>query len=217
MARTPPSPPLGGSGALVAAARRAGVVDTRVLEALGEVDRARFLPRAARSQADRDRPIGIGGGQTTSQPSLIARMIEVLALTPTSRVLEVGTGSGYQTALLARLAGEVVSIERDASLAAAAARRLRDLDNVTVVVGDGSLGWQDRAPYDAITVGACAPGIPEALLAQLAADGVLVLPVRDGDAEVLTTVRKAGGRVGRPESGLEVRFVPLVGEAGFAG
>lgn len=202
---------------LVEAARRAGVTDPAVLAAVAAVDRSRFLPGRARRLAARDLPVAIGSGQTTSQPSLIALMLQALALQPHHRVLEVGTGSGYQTALLAELVAHVVSVERHAELAAAARERLADRPNVEVVVGDGTRGWPPQAPYDAITVGATGPHVPPALLDQLADGGRVVMPVaRDGLEEVVV-VQRDGEEVRQVASLGAVRFVPLVGEQGYRG
>lgn len=200
---------------LVEACRRAGVTDERVLEAVGAVDRGEFVPRFRRGETSRDAPVPIGKGQTTSQPSLIARMIEVLELDPDDTVLEVGTGSGYQTVLLARLAGRVVSVEAVAKLAEQARERLAHLANVEVHVCDGTLGWPDAAPYDAITVGASGPHVPTALVDQLADGGRLVIPVDRPGGSRLELYEKRDGELQGPDRVLPVRFVPLVGEDGY--
>ena len=155
------------------------VRDGAVLRALGHVPREAFVPEQIRSEAYTDRPLPIGNGQTISQPYIVARMAEALALKLDDRVLEIGTGSGYGAAVLGSIAENVVSIERDVELASAASERLARLgfDNITVERADGSLGWADRAPYDAICVTATAPGVPAALLEQLADGGRLVLPI----------------------------------------
>lgn len=175
------------------------------------VDRRRFLTRSHRREAGVDAPIPIGHGQTTSQPSLIRRMIQAMEITPTDRVLEIGTGSGYQTAILARLAAEVVSVETVPELAEQARARLADLDNVTVHIGDGSLGWPQGAPYDAITVGAAAPHVPQALLDQLAESGRLVIPVETSGGCWVELHRRRGDGWARPRKLVPVRFVPLIG------
>ena len=187
-------------------------VSPAVVAAFRAIDRADFVPPDARREAYRDRPVGIPAGQTTSQPSLIARMIDALALTQSDRVLEVGTGFGFQTALLTRLGGEVFSIERHEQLAAAARSNLAaaGIENVTVEVGDGWKGLPTFAPYDAIVVSAAASDVPGELTVQLAEKGRMVIPVeRSMGAEVVLFQRRAGElhqvRVITP-----ARFVPLV-------
>ncbi|WP_052667025.1 protein-L-isoaspartate(D-aspartate) O-methyltransferase [Nitriliruptor alkaliphilus] len=201
-----------GDDPLVAAARRVGVSDPRVLAAVAAVPRDRFVPPAARREAVLDRPVRIGEGQTTSQPSLIAAMLAEIELTGTERVLEVGTGFGYQTALLAHLAGEVHSIERFAGLAAQARANLTSygLGDVDVVVGDGTRGLPDHAPFDAIVVSAAAEEVPAALGSQLVEGGRLIAPVGPpGAQEVWLYVCRSGELV--PVRRLTaVRFVPLV-------
>lgn len=183
---------------------RRGIRDERVLEAMSRVRRERFVPDAERVHAYDDAALALGHGQTISQPFIVALICESLELTGTERVLDVGTGSGYQAAVLAELAAEVVSIERIPELAADAARNLAET-NVELHVGDGSLGVPERAPFDAIAVAATATAVPPALVEQLAEDGRLVLPLR----ELLVRVRRApGGPV--TESLVPVRFVPLV-------
>jgi protein-L-isoaspartate(D-aspartate) O-methyltransferase len=194
-----------------------GVVDTAVLDAFGTVPRERFVAPAQQSRAYEDHPLPIGSGQTISQPYVVAFMAEALELRPTDHVLEVGAGSGYAAAVFARLAHDVIAIERHPELAAAAAAVLAELgyDTVRVVAGDGSVGFADEAPYDAICVSAGAPDVPPALVEQLAPNGRLVLPVGSADAQRLVRVRRlADGRVRRDDLG-SVRFVPLVGEQGW--
>ncbi len=197
---------------LVAAARAAGVNDPRVLDAVAAVPRESFVPAHARAEAQRDRPLPIGSGQTTSQPSLIARMLAALELTGQERALEIGTGHGYQTALLAHLAGEVWSIERYAGLAAQARANLAatGLDRVEVVVGDGTRGLAAHAPFDAIVVSAAARELPAMLADQLVEDGRMVAPVGpEGMQQVVVyTVRQ--GTLTELERLTPVRFVPLV-------
>lgn len=205
------------SARLVAAARRSGVRDPRVLEAVRAVPRAAYVPSASVRDAQRDRAIRIGGGQFTSQPSLIALMLEALELTGDERVLEVGTGLGYQTALLARLARDVWSVERIPELAAAAAANLaaEGAGNVTVVTGDGSEGLPDAAPFDAIVVAAAHPRVPPPLVAQLADGGRLVQPIGAGGHEDVTLFRRAaGGELVRVRLLVPARFVPLRGRHG---
>jgi protein-L-isoaspartate(D-aspartate) O-methyltransferase len=208
------------SSRLAAAAYLAGVRDPRVLEAAAEVPRAAYVPRQRAREAQRDRAIRIGGGQFTSQPSLIAVMLEALGLRGEERVLEVGAGRGYQTALLARLAREVWSVERIPELAAAAAANLAEqgVQNATVVVGDGSEGLPDCAPFDAIVVAAAHPRVPPPLAAQLAPGGRLVQPIGPGGLEDVTLFRRtAEGMLVRVCSLLPARFVPLYGRHGFGG
>jgi protein-L-isoaspartate(D-aspartate) O-methyltransferase len=191
---------------------RAHVRDERVLDAVAAVDRARFVPPELRDRAWENAPLPIGRGQTISQPLVVARMLEVLDPDPGARVLDVGTGSGWHAALLGRLAGRVWSIERQAALVegARAALDAAGVDNVTVLVGDGSHGLADRAPFDAINVAAAAAGgVPPALADQLAPGGRMVVPVGDADQHLVVLERKADGKIRQTE--LEpVRFVPLV-------
>ena len=195
-----------------------GVRDSRVLQALQSIPRHRFIPGEGRPDAYEDRPVSIGCGQTISQPYMVAAMTEWLALAPTDRVLEIGTGSGYQTAVLARLAREVVTVERHADLSASARRLLQDMayDNIEFVVGDGSLGWPDRAPYGGILVTAGTPRIPQALLDQLADGGRLVAPVGGREEQRLMRITRQGGQF-KEEIGMGCRFVPLLGAGGWPG
>lgn len=197
---------------LVAAARRVGVVDARVLDAIAAVPRDRFVPPAARREASLDRPVRIGEGQTTSQPSLIAAMLAELELTGTERVLEVGTGFGYQTALLAHLAGEVHSMERVAGLATQARANLTScgLGDVDVVVGDGTRGLPAHAPFDAIVVSAAADEVPAALGAQLTEGGRLIAPVGPPGAQEVWLYEGRSGSLVPLRRLTAVRFVPLV-------
>jgi protein-L-isoaspartate(D-aspartate) O-methyltransferase len=193
-----------------------GVADARVLEAMREIPREIFVEEALRGQAFADSALPIGHGQTISQPYIAARMTELLAPARTGRILEIGTGTGYQTALLARLATSVLSIERIPALAEKAATNLRALgfDNVEIRVGDGSLGWPERAPFDGILVAAAAPGVPASLAAQLAPGGRLIVPVGDRRAQVLTVVTRTDeGITTRREDGCV--FVRLVGAGGW--
>jgi protein-L-isoaspartate(D-aspartate) O-methyltransferase len=194
-----------------------GIRDLAVLHAVSEVPRHRFVPESVRHRAYEDAPLPIGGGQTISQPSLQARYLEVLRLTGRESVLEVGTGSGYQTALLARVVERVFSVERIPSLADEARRVLGELGlrNVTVLVGDGTLGWRPFAPYDAILVAAASPQVPPPLVEQLAPGGRLVIPVGDRDVQELRLVtRLPDGSLDTRSLG-DARFVPLIGEHGF--
>ncbi|HET6844583.1 MAG TPA: protein-L-isoaspartate(D-aspartate) O-methyltransferase [Candidatus Angelobacter sp.] len=196
--------------------RQRGITDPRVLESMGKVPRHAFVSAQDQADAYADRPIGIGEQQTTSQPYIIAAMLQAAEIRPEDRVLEVGAGSGYQTALLAELAREVFAVERYSSLADSARRILERLghQNVTVVAGDGSLGLPQHAPFDAIVVSAAAPHIPPALLDQLAMGGRLVIPVGDPQQQILQLARRNAD--GIKITALEgCRFVPLIGQQGF--
>jgi protein-L-isoaspartate(D-aspartate) O-methyltransferase len=198
--------------------RGRGITDPAVLAAIEAVPREAFLPPELAEFAYLDRPLPIAKGQTISQPYVVALMTEALELRPTDRVLEVGTGSGYAAAILAKIAREVYTVERHGELAEQAAARLREqgFDNVHVLHGDGTLGWPQHAPYDAIVVAAGGPDVPGALLEQLAIGGRLVIPV--GEAKTLQSlvrVRRRGSDDYQREELGEVRFVPLVGAAGW--
>lgn len=195
-----------------------GVRDPRVLEALREVPRHRFVRGHLERKAYGDFALPIEGGQTISQPYVVARMVEMLSVEPHHKVLEIGTGSGYQTAVLARLARWVWSLERVPELARSAIARLRELgyDNVKVQIFDGSMGWGEAAPFDRIVVAAAAPRAPEPLLAQLGEGGRLVIPEGGRQAQRLVLYLKEQGRVLRQE-GEGVAFVPLVGRHGWEG
>src|SRR4051794_14544557 len=198
------------AAALMASLRRV-LDDDRVLAAMSRVPRERFVPRALRDRAYENAPLPIGGGQTISQPLVVARMCQLLDVRPGERVLDGGTGSGWHAALLAELGGEGVSIERDGALAAVAARTLEaaGVRGVELCVGDGFRGLPERAPYDAINVAAAAPPAAiDVLEGQLADGGRLVAPLADGDQRLVLT-RRDGARVER-RSLEPVRFVPLV-------
>jgi len=203
---------------LVAAAREVGVSDERVLDAVGVVPRAGFVPPKLAGLADCDRPLPIPHDQVTTQPSLVARMVEALALTGSERVLEVGTGYGWQTALLARLAAEVRSVERWDDLAAAARTHLarHSTTGVEVFVGDGSEGLPAHAPYDRILGRRRISGVPAPLVAQLAEGGRLVQPIGYGGNEEVVLFRKRDGALVRVRRLIGAHFVPLVGRHGFA-
>jgi protein-L-isoaspartate(D-aspartate) O-methyltransferase len=203
---------------LAGAAYVAGVRDARVLDALATVPRAAYVPEAAAADADRDRPIPIEGGQVTTQPSLVAAMVEALELTGDERVLEIGTGLGYQAAVLARLAREVWSVERRSELAAAATANLcaQGVQNVHVVTGDGSEGVAERAPFEAIVVAAAHPRVPPPLAAQLAPGGRLVAPIGPGGCEDVTLFRRHPSGLVRVRSLAAARFVALHGRYGFS-
>lgn len=197
--------------------RRRGIRDERVLAAMSKVPRHEFLTREHWPDAYSDHPVPIGEQQTTSQPYIIAAMLQAAEIAPQDRVLEIGAGSGYQTALLAELAAEVFAVERHPSLSAGARKTLELLGyrNATVVEGDGSLGLPDHAPYNAIVVSAAAPRVPQALIEQLAREGRLVIPVGDSQEQSLEIGRKhADGTISlRTLEGC--RFVPLIGKQGF--
>jgi protein-L-isoaspartate(D-aspartate) O-methyltransferase len=205
------------SAALREAAARAGVRDRRVLAAVAAVPRAVFLPGDQVRDADLDIALPLPCAQTTSQPSLVAQMVEALELTPASRVLEIGTGHGYEAAILSRLAAEVWTVEYVAELADTAREILRGLGiaNVHVVCGDGRLGLPEHAPYDAIVVAAQCVRVPAALLDQLAVGGHLVAPVGGTGAQRCVVLRRHDeDRVDEVGDLGGVRFVPLVGTAG---
>jgi protein-L-isoaspartate(D-aspartate) O-methyltransferase len=194
-----------------------GVKDERVLTAMRKVQRHLFVKDHLRTQAYGDHALPIGSSQTISQPYIVARMSEMLEVGPTHSVLEIGTGSGYQTAILALLARRVYSLERIAELAREAIPRMRQLglDNVKIQVFDGTVGWSEWAPYDRILVTAGAPKVPEPLLDQLAPGGVLLIPEGQLKEQRLVTYRKsARGGIRRIE-GEEVAFVPLLGRHGW--
>jgi len=194
-----------------------GIHDERVLAAMNKVPRHQFVSQYNWPEAYADHPIAIAEQQTTSQPYIIASMLQAAEIQPTDRVLEIGAGSGYQTAVLAELANHVVAIERYTTLTEEARRVLDQLGytNVTLVTGDGTLGMREYAPYDAIIVSAAAPHVPPALIEQLAIGGRLVIPVGNAQQQMLEVVRKQ--RDGITVDGLEgCRFVPLIGQQGFA-
>ena len=202
---------------LVEVLRSNGIRDLAVLRAFGEIPRHLFVPEALRRRAYEDVALPIGHGQTISQPTTQARYLEALDLTGFERVLEVGTGSGYQAALLTKVASQVVSVERIPALARGARRALADagVSGATVLEGDGSLGWKPLAPYDAILVAAASPAVPEPLLRQLKSGGRLVLPMADGKVQKLRQVLKDGDELVETELG-NVQFVPLIGKYGYA-
>ena len=197
--------------------RRRGIGDERVLAAMAEVPRELFVGESQRRRAYADSALPIDAGQTISQPWIVAAICQALELTGSERVLEVGTGSGYSTAVLARLAAEVYSIERHAELAAKAAALLEEIgvDNVEVIVGDGSRGHPERAPFEGIAVHATAPAPPPTLLSQLADGGRLVVPVAAQRTDLLTRYRRRGDQYEQEVIG-PCRFVPLIGDEGYA-
>lgn len=195
---------------------RRGITDRRVLDTMAALPRHRFVPGRMARQAYLDAPLPIGQGQTISQPYMVAVMTEALELTGSERVLEIGTGSGYQTAVLAWLGRDVVTVERLEDLTLQACETLSSLGirNVSYSVADGSLGHKHRAPYDRILVTAGAPALPVALLEQLAEGGLLLAPVGSRLEQTLVRVRKQGGQI-TEEKLLDCVFVPLVGSQGW--
>jgi len=191
--------------------RRRGILDQRVLDAMATVPRDAFLPEQLRDQAYEDHPVAIGGGQTMSQPFIVAYMTEMLRVDEGHRVLDVGTGSGYHAAVVSTLARDVFSIEIDAGLAADAAERLAMLGyrNVHVRQGDGTTGWRDAAPFDRIQAAAAAPDVPEGLVDQLAEGGRMIIPIGpESGPQWLMLVERSGGVVSsRPL--IPVQFVPF--------
>ncbi len=196
--------------------RRRGIRDEAVLAAMGRVPRERFVPARMAHQAYADRALPIDCDQTISQPYIVALMTQALECSGKERVLEIGTGSGYQTAILAEVAQEVISMERHAPLSKQAGAVLAELgcQNVTLVVGDGTLGWPGRAPYDRIIVTAAAAQCPPALFEQLEEGGVLVIPLGGQDCQTLHAIRKQKGKP-HPSNLSPCRFVPLVGAQGW--
>lgn len=201
---------------LVEQLREQGIRDLAVLRAFAETPRHLFVPDAVRHRAYENAALPIGAGQTISQPFTQARTLEALRLRGTEKVLEIGTGSGYQTALLSRLVALVFTVERVHALALAAQQALRaaGAGNVSVLLGDGTLGWSAYAPYDAVLVAAGGPEVPQPLLEQLAPGGRLLIPLGAKDAQELTMIERAPDGLRRRSLG-DARFVPLVGEHGF--
>lgn len=198
---------------LVEQLQEQGIRDLAVLKAIDETPRHLFVPRAVRHRAYEDSALPIGNGQTISQPSIHARYLQLLHLTGTEKVLEIGTGSGYQTVLLSHLAAQVFSIERVAPLLESARAIIQQTGarNISLLLGDGTLGWRQYAPYDAILVSAAAPDIPDAYVEQLAEGGRLLIPLGDREEQILYLIVKRGEALERTEIA-PVRFVPLVGK-----
>ena len=198
--------------------RHRGISDERLLAAMSKVPRHEFVDRQNWAEAYADHPIPIAEQQTTSQPYMIAAMIQAAAIKPEDRVLEIGSGSGYQTAVLAELASQVFAVERYASLTEAARAALERLGyrNTKVVTGDGSLGLPEAAPFDAIIVSAAAPRIPPALVEQLAIGGRLIVPVGESEQQVLQLLQKNADGSTSVRTLEGCRFVPLIGQQGFA-
>lgn len=193
-----------------------GIQSPRVLQAMSSVPRHLFVPPEHVSKAYADEPLPIGEGQTISQPFMVAAMADALSLDDHGRVLEIGAGSGYQAAVLSLLAREIIAVETQPALAAAARERLPRLgyNNVRIEVGDGSLGWPSEAPYDAILVTAAAPAVPPPLLEQMADGGRLVLPVGPAEHQDLIRLVNRAGRISQ-ETLFACRFVPLLGRYGW--
>jgi len=196
--------------------RRRGIEDERVLAAMAAVPREHFVPEGVRDSAYNDSALPIGHEQTISQPWVVAAICQALHLRGREKLLEIGTGSGYSAAVLARLSSRVISVERVPELGETARRKLEelDVDNVEVIVGDGSRGHPEEAPYDAIAVHAATPEAPHSLLSELASDGRLVVPIATGSADLLVAFIRENGNL-RQETIGPCRFVPLIGAEGF--
>ena len=197
--------------------RQRGIRDERLLAAMSKVPRHEFVSQQNWNEAYADHPIPIAEKQTTSQPYMIAAMVQAAEIKPEDRVLEIGAGSGYQTALLAELASQVFAVERYASLAETAQKTLERLDyrNAKIVTGDGSLGLSEAAPYDAIIVSAAAPRVPQGLMDQLAVGGRLLVPIGDSEQQVLHLIQRLEDGTTSVRTLEGCRFVPLIGEQGF--
>jgi protein-L-isoaspartate(D-aspartate) O-methyltransferase len=206
----------GGRRRLVEALQERGIRDLAVLHAFDQTPRHLFVPTGMRHRAYEDSALPIGNGQTISQPSTHAKYLELLALTGKERVLEIGTGSGYQTVLLSHLASQVFTIERVGTLVTQArdAIRAAGATNVSLLSGDGTLGWREYAPYNAILVTAGSPAVPTPLAEQLAEGGRLLIPIGDRDEQILTLFTKTGEELERRDIGA-ARFVPLIGKYGW--
>ena len=202
---------------LIETLRANGITDMAVLRAFEMTPRHLFVPSGMHHRAYDDMPLPIGNGQTISQPTVHARYLQELRLTGTEKVLEIGTGSGYQTVLLAHLAAQVFSVERIAALLDRAREviALCGVRNVSLLLGDGTFGWSAYAPYDAILVSAGSPSVPKPLIAQLAEGGRLVIPLGDRDEQMLAVLTRRGEEIERRDI-LPVRFVPLLGTHGWA-
>jgi len=194
-----------------------GITNPRLIEVLLKIPRHLFVQEAMAAQAYSDGPLPIGEKQTISQPFMVALMTDLLELKPTDHVLEIGTGSGYQTAILASLSRRVWTIERIRPLAMQARKVLDSLHllNVNIKVGDGTLGWEEEGPFDAILVTAGAPAVPETLAQQLAPGGRLVIPVGNEATQTLLRIRKETDGTLTTETGIDCRFVPLIGQQGW--
>jgi protein-L-isoaspartate(D-aspartate) O-methyltransferase len=199
--------------------RSRGIVDQRILDAFMAVPREEFVAPEQRAQAYGDHPLPIAAGQTISQPFIVAMMIDAAQIGRGDRVLEVGSGSGYAAAVISQIAREVIGIERHRELVETATTRMRQLgyDNVRIVHGDGSLGWPDEAPFDAILAAASGSHVPQALVEQLAPGGRIVMPIGSPDRiqHLVKVTKETDGRLQQSELG-PVRFVPLIGEEGWS-
>jgi protein-L-isoaspartate(D-aspartate) O-methyltransferase len=206
----------GGRRRLVEALQERGVRDLAVLHAFDQTPRHLFVPTGMRHRAYEDSALPIGNGQTISQPSTHAKYLELLSLTGQERVLEIGTGSGYQTVLLSHLASQVFSIERVGTLVTQAREAIRaaGASNVSLLSGDGTLGWREYAPYDAILVTAGSPVVPAPLAEQLSEGGRLLIPIGEREEQILTLFTKRGEELERRDIGA-ARFVPLIGKYGW--
>ena len=216
MARTIEPEFQGARRRLVEAIREKGINDLAVLRAFEMTPRHAFVPTGLRHKAYEDAPLPIGSGQTISQPSIHAKYLELLRLTGREKVLEVGTGSGYQTVLLAHLVAQVFSIERIGALVQQAKLNIQaaGVTNVSLLLGDGTVGWREYAPYDAILVSAASPAVPEPLKEQLAEGGRLLVPIGGKEEQELVMITRKGTEFIR-ETILPVRFVPLLGTHGW--
>lgn len=216
MARTVEPEFQGARRRLVEAIRDKGINDLAVLRAFEMTPRHAFVPTGLRHKAYEDAPLPIGSGQTISQPSIHAKYLELLRLTGREKVLEIGTGSGYQTVLLAHLVAQVFSIERIPALVQQAKLNIQaaGVTNVSLLLGDGTVGWREYAPYDAILVSAASPSVPEPLKEQLAEGGRLLVPIGGKDEQELVMITRKGTEFLR-ENILAVRFVPLLGTHGW--
>lgn len=216
MARPVESEFRGARQRLVETLQAKGIRDLAVLRAFEMTPRHAFIPTGLRHRAYEDAPLPIGNGQTISQPWVHARYLELLHLTGKEKVLEIGTGSGYQTVLLAHLTSQVFSIERIPALLQQARENIRNagVNNVSLLLGDGTIGWREYAPYDAILVGAGSPTIPQPLLDQLAEGGRLLIPIGDRDEQKLVVAQRKNGQI-ELHNEAPVRFVPLIGHHGW--
>ncbi len=193
-----------------------GITDSNVLAAMGTVPRHEFVQPVDWDEAYEDHPLAIACSQTISQPYIVALMTQMLELSPGNKVLEIGTGCGYQSAVLAELGCEVYSVERHRSLSQLAAKNLEKCGySVNLKVADGSLGWAENAPYERIIMTCCAPELKEGLIGQLANGGIMVAPVARGDEQILQTVSKSASGEITVKDGIYVVFVPLIGENGY--
>lgn len=204
---------------LVTELQAKGIRDLAVLRAISQVPRHLFVPESVRHRAYEDSALPIAAGQTISQPWVQARSLELAKLTGRDRVLEVGTGSGYQTALLALCADQVFSVERIPALAKAARQALSEagISAISIMTGDGTLGWRPYAPYDVIIVSAASPDVPGPLVDQLASGGRLIVPIGDRESQTLRLITKRDTGQTTSQTISDVRFVPLIGQFGFAG